>query len=328
VFVITREEWVDIISLHRQGLSIRAISARLGISRNTVRAALRRQGPPARQERALPSKLDPYKDYLLARLADYPELSAAALLDEIRALGYAGGLSILKEFTYPYRQRRRQPVVRFETAPGQQAQADWSSLGRHLLGDEHRSPQLFVMVLGFSRALYAEAVWRADLESFLACHARAFAYFGGVPAEVLYDNAKVVVLERLAAGPRYNPGLLDFAGRYGFAPRLCRPYRARTKGKVERSIGYLKDRFFVGRVFADLEDLNCQLLGWLDAVANRREHATTNERPIDRLSLEKLSPLPATPWAAELRREQRAPHHLPTAPEVAARPLAVYEALL
>ena len=282
--MITREEWVDIISLHRQGLSIRAISARLGISRNTVRAALRRQGPPARQERALPSKLDPYKDYLLARLADYPELSAAALLDEIRALGYAGGLSILKEFTYPYRQRRRQPVVRFETAPGQQAQADWSSLGRHLLGDEHRSPQL-------------------------------------------YDNAKVVVLERLAAGPRYNPGLLDFAGRYGFAPRLCRPYRARTKGKVERSIGYLKDRFFVGRVFADLEDLNCQLLGWLDAVANRREHATTNERPIDRLSLEKLSPLPATPWAAELRREQRAPHHLPTAPEVAARPLAVYEAL-
>jgi len=110
------------------------------------------------------------------------------LAEEIRALGYEGGLSILKEFTFPYRQRRREPVVRFETPPGRQAQADWSGLGRHLLGDEKRSPQLFVMVLGFSRALYAEAVWRADLESFLACHARAFAYFGGVPAEVLYDN--------------------------------------------------------------------------------------------------------------------------------------------
>ena len=326
--MITREEWVDIVSLHRQGLSIRAISARLGLSRNTVRAALRRQGPPSRQARLLPSKLDPYKDYLLARLAEFPELSAVALCEEIRALGYQGGLSILKEFTFPYRQRRREPVVRFETPPGQQAQADWSGLGRHLLGDACRSPQLFVMVLGFSRALYAEAVWRADLESFLACHARAFAYFGGVPAEVLYDNAKVVVLERLADGPRYNPGLLDFAGVYGFAPRLCRPYRARTKGKVERSIGYVKDRFFVGRVFSDLEDLNCQLLGWLDAVANRREHATTKERPCDRLAQEALAPLPATGWAAAASCSPREPHRLPVAPQVAARPLAVYEALL
>ena len=227
----------------------------------------------------------------------------------------------------PYRQRRREPVVRFETPPGQQAQADWSGLGRHLLGDGQRAPQLFVMVLGFSRALYAEAVWRADLESFLACHARAFAYFGGVPAEVLYDNAKVVVLERLADGPHYNPGLLDFAGRYGFAPRLCRPYRARTKGKVERSIGYLKDRFFVGRVFADLEDLNCQLLGWLDAVANRRCHATTGEQPVARLAREGLAPLPVTGWTVAATPNPRAPHRLPVPPQVAVRPLAVYEAL-
>lgn len=325
--MITREEWVDIVSLHRQGISIRAISARLGVSRNTVRAALRREGPPLRRDRALPSKLDPYKDYLLARLADYPELSAVALCEEIRALGYPGGLSILKEFTYPYRQRRREPVVRFETPPGRQAQVDWSGLGRHLLGDAHRSPQLFVMVLGFSRALYAEAVWRASLESFLACHTRAFAYFGGVPAEVLYDNAKVVVLERRAEGPRYNPGLLDLAGRYGFAPRLCRPYRARTKGKVERSIGYVKDRFFVGRTFTDLEDLNCQLLGWLDAVANRREHATTGEPPVERLAREGLAALPAAGWASAAALRGRAPHRLLTPPEVAVRPLAVYEAL-
>jgi len=325
--VIRWEEWVDIVSLHRRGLSIRAISARLGVSRNTVRAALRRDGPPLRAARTLPSKLDPYKDYLLARLAEFPELSAAALAEEIRALGYEGGLSILKEFTLPYRQRRREPVVRFETPPGQQAQADWSGLGRHLLGDTQRAPQLFVMVLGFSRALYAEAVWHADLESFLACHARAFAYFGGVPAEVLYDNAKVVVLERLAEGPRYNPGLLDFAGRYGFAPRLCRPYRARTKGKVERSIGYLKDRFFVGRTFADLEDVNCQLLGWLDAVANRRKHATTDERPCDRLAREALAPLPSAPWAAQLPPRGREALRLPAPPAVAHRPLAVYEAL-
>ncbi len=325
--MITREEWVDVVSLHRQGVSIRAISTRLGISRNTVRAALRREGPPARTPRELPSKLDPFKDYLLARLADYPELSAVALCEEIRALGYEGGLSILKEFTYPYRQRRREPVVRFETPPGLQAQVDWSGLGRHSVAGAERAPQLFVMVLGFSRALYAEAVWRATLESFLACHERAFAYFGGVPGEVLYDNAKVVVLERSAEGPRYNPGLLDLAGLYGFAPRLCRPYRAKTKGKVERSIGYVKDRFFVGRVFSDLEDLNCQLLGWLDAVANRRTHATTGERPVDRLERERLAALPARAWASAQAPPPAPRRSLPPAPQVAVRPLAVYEAL-
>jgi transposase len=329
--LISMEEWVDIVALHRQGFSIKAICRQLGVGRNTVRRALRREGPPAYRRPAAPSKLDPYKDYLVARLAEFPELSAAALCEEIRAQGYGGGISILKEFTRPYRKRRREPVVRFETPPGRQAQVDWAELGRHELGGRPLTLHLFVMVLGFSRALYAEAVTAEDLESFLACHARAFAYFGGMPAEVLYDNAKVVVLSRSAAGPRYNPGLLDFAGRYGFAPRLCRPYRAQTKGKVERSIGYLRDRFFVGRRFSSLEDLNAQLLTWLDGVANRREHGTTGERPIERLAREGLTPYAlAPPWPA--RRQAAAAPPLPivsrpAAPVVDVRPLAVYEAL-
>ena len=232
---------MDIVSLHRQGLSIRAISARLGVSRNTVRAALRREGPPAapgthaaqqarplqglpagapgRVPRALgrrPARGDPRpglrgRRSRSSRSSPSPTASAAASR---------------------WCASRRRPASRPRPTGAASAATCWATGSAR--------PQLFVMVLGFSRALYAEAVWRADLESFLACHARAFAYFGGVPAEVLYDNAKVVVLERLADGPRYNPGLLDFAGRYGFAPRLCRPYRARTKGKVERSIGYLQ----------------------------------------------------------------------------------------
>jgi len=330
--LISMEEWVDIVALHRQGLSIKAICRQLGVGRNTVRRALRREGPPAYRRPALPSKLGPYKDYLLARLSEFPELSAAALLEEIRAQGYEGGISILKDFTRPYRRKRREPVVRFETPPGRQAQVDWAELGRHELGaGQEVTLHLFVMVLGFSRALYAEAVTEADLASFLACHARAFAFFGGMPAEVLYDNAKVVVLERTARGPRYNPGLLDFAGRYGFAPRLCRPYRAQTKGKVERSIGYLRDRFFCGRRFSGLEDLNAQLLGWLDGVANRRVHATTGERPLDRLAREGLTPFAlAPPWP--MRRASVAAEPLlagsrPAAPVVDVRPLAVYEAL-
>jgi transposase len=263
----------------------------------------------------------------LARLAEFPELSAAALYEGIRAMGYAGGLSILKEFALPCRRRRREPVVRFETPPGRQAQVDRAELGLHTLEEERRRLHLFVMVLGFSRTLYAEAVTAADSQTFLACHARAFAYFGGMPEEILYDNAKVVVLARTAAGLRFQPALLDFAGRNGFAPRLCRPYHAQTKGKVERSIGYLKDRFCVRRSVSGLEDLNAQLLAWPDGVANRREHATTGERPLDRLPREGLTPFAlAPPWRPpQPPPAPRRPLVRFAAPAVEARPLAAYE---
>ena len=122
-FVIRLEEWVDIVALHRQGFSIKAIARQLGISRNAVRRGLRRDGPPVRApQKRPPSKLEPYKDYLLSRLAEFPELSTVALFEEIQAQGYTGGLTILRNFTRPYRVRRREPVVRFETPPGHQAQ--------------------------------------------------------------------------------------------------------------------------------------------------------------------------------------------------------------
>jgi len=325
--VIRLEEWVDIVSLHRQGISIKAIAKRLGVSRNTVRRALRRDGPPKRApQRRPPSKLEPYRDYLLARLAEFPELSAEVLFEEICAMGYAGGRTILKEFTLPYRVRRREPIVRFETPPGRQAQVDWAHLGIHEIGGTPTHLYLFVMVLGFSRALYAEVTTSMGIEPFLAAHARAFASFGGVPEELLYDNAKTVVLSRSAAGPVFHPALLDFAGRHAFSPRVCRPYRARTKGKVERSIGYVRDRFFVGRTFADLADLDHQLAAWLDGVANVREHKTTGERPVDRLAREKLAPLPATSLrpAAPARQSTR-PSFRFAAPEVQTRPWSAYE---
>lgn len=326
--MIKLEEWVNIISLHRQGLSIKAIARRLGISRNTVRAALRREGPPAYQRTATSSKLDPYKDYLVARLTEFPELSAVALFEEIVALGYPGGLSIVKDFTRPYRVRRKEPVVRFETAPGLQAQADWSELGRHQLGGELTAVHLFVMVLGYSRIMYAKATTSANVDTFLTCHVAAFESFGGMPAEILYDNAKVVVLSRARDRIRFNPAFLDFAGRYGFAPRLCRPYRAKTKGKVERTIGYVKDRFLVGRSFAGLDDLNEQLAYWIESKANQRVHATTGERPCDRLKREGLVPFDqAMPWKRPLPPNIRPsqPRFKFVEPEVETRPLSVYE---
>lgn len=323
--MISLEEWVDVVTLRKQGLSIRAISRRLGVSRNTVRRTLRRGGPPKYVRPPRPSKLDPYKDYLLSRLVEFPELSAAQLFEEIRALGYPGGLRILQQFTRPHRVRRREPVVRFETPPGRQAQVDWAHLGTHAIEGKETKLYLFVAVLGFSRATYAEITSCQDEHAFLSAHARAFEFFGGVPAEVLYDNAKVVVLS--PKGPRYNPALLDFAGRYGFSPRLCRPYRARTKGKVERTIGYIRDRFFAGRTFRDLTDANDQLLAWLEGSANVRIHRTTGERPADRLKRENLSCLPRARFAAKSPPPNisNKPAFRFSAPVVEVRSLSVYE---
>ncbi len=328
--MISLEEWVDVVSLHRQGMGIRTIARELGISRNAVRRALERGGPPCYRRDPRPSKLDPFKDYLIERLADFPDLPAVTLFEEIKERGYEGGISIVKDFTYPYRRKRREPVVRFETPPGHQAQVDWAHLGRHELSGVLTPLYLFVMVLGYSRALYAEVVTRTDIDSFLALHVRAFASFGGMPEEILYDNQKQAVLAHTAGGVRFNPSLLAFAGRYGFKPRACRPYRAKTKGKVERSIGYLKDRFFCGRTFQDLADLNTQLTLWVETVANERVHATTGEKPSKKLQEEKLLPFAAAePW--------KMPVVMPAPPgplfrfaeiEVQERPLSVYEEVL
>jgi len=325
------EEWVDIVSMHKASVPISAIARELGISRNTVKATLRRDGPPEYRRAPAPSKLDPYKDYLLDRLRDFPELSAKRLFEEIRAQGYDGKISILKDFTRPHHVPRKRTVVRFETPPGEQAQCDYAELGVHEVRGVPTKVYAFVMLLGFSRHLYVEFSESCTSDAFLAAHARAFAYFGGMPRRVLYDNAKVVALEHTRTVVTFNEALLDFAGRYGFRPQLCRPHRPQTKGKVERTIGYVKDAFLVGRVFTDVDDMNIQVLAWLENEANVRDHATTGVRPADRLPLEGLTPISeALPWMSEKRltppsAPRRPSFRFTDAPPVEVRPLTVYE---
>lgn len=325
------EEWVDVVSMHKAGISIREIARTLGVSRNTVRATLRRDGPPEYQRRRMPSKLDAHKDYLLERLREFPELTVERLFREICARGYVGQISIVKDFTRPHRVPRRSAVVRFETPPGEQAQCDYAELGIHEVRGVTVRVYAFVMLLSFSRHLYVEFSTSCASEAFLSAHARAFAYFGGMPRHVLYDNAKVVALRHSRTVVTFNEALLDFAGRFGFRPQLCRPYRPQTKGKVERTIGYVKDAFLVGRIFTDLEDMNVQMLSWLENEANVREHATTGVRPVDRLPLEGLTPITeALPWMptrplAPPHALARPPFRFEPAPVVEVRPLSVYE---
>ena len=223
----------------RRGVSIREAARQLGCSRNTIRRYLRdAQARPYAQRAARATKLDSYKAYLQERIkAARPQwIPAVVLLREIRERGYEGGLTQLKAYLAAFKRQEPEPENRYETAPGRQMQADFTHIRRG------RDPLIaFVATLGYSRS---SAVRFSDNErSDALCEGlcEAFYRFGGVPREVLFDNASTVVVERDAYGEghhRWHRRLLALAEQFGFTPRLCRPYRARTKGKVERMVDY------------------------------------------------------------------------------------------
>jgi transposase len=295
--------------MHGEGRSIRAIAKDLSISRNTVRRYLRSDGvpkPAPRPER--PSLLDPFKAHVEGRVAEGAD-NCEMLLRELRGMGYTGGRTILKEFVHPLR-RPREPRAtrRFDTEPGEQAQVDFGYFRYKTPDGTIRSIWAFVMVLSWSRAIYVEFIERANSASFIRCHLNAFTHFGGIPKKGLYDNAKVVVIERGEGGePVLNENFLDFSRRVGFDIRLCRPYRPQTKGRVESGVKYVRHNFWPTARFTDLAGLNRQALEWCTVVADRREHGTTLERPADRLRSErpKLAPLPPESRVADLLREDR-----------------------
>lgn len=343
--MLGEEGYVEIQVLHRQGKSIKGIARELGISRNTVRRYVRADGAPSfRAPSKRRSKLDPFKDYLQARVAAaHPDwIPARVLFAEIKALGYPGGTTILSDYLATLKPRRRpDPVVRFETPAGRQMQVDW---GTFRLGSRRLSA--FVATLGHSRYTFGTFVANERFQTLRSCHEAAFDAFGGVPREVLYDNMRTVVQKRHAYGQghhRFHPGLRDFAHHYGFMPRLCQPYRARTKGKVERFIGYMRHSFFVPvtsryRQLGEPLDcglLNAELASWLERTANRREHGTTGLIPAEQLALERaaLQPLPPC-YADGQSRTQRTkllthqPLHRQWPVERLQHPLSTYQAVL
>ena len=311
--MLGQEGYVEIHVLHRQGKSIKAIGRELGISRNTVRKYLRAaQVPNGASRSAKPTKLDDYRAYLSSRVdAAKPDwIPATVLFNEIVALGYSGCLTSVRDYLRSLKPRAKEdPVVRFETEPGQQMQVDWGSFK---LNGQRIS--LFLATLGWSRFNYGEFVVNEQFDTLRACHEHAFDTFGGVPTEVLYDNMRTVVQQRDAYGRglhQFHPGLKDLAHHYTFMPRLCRPYRAKTKGKVERSIGYIRRSFFVPLVSRyqqlglplDLEILNLEFARWLAVTANARQHGTTGEVPAERLDKERgaLQALPPSLLTGEPR---------------------------
>lgn len=319
--------------MKKHGMSLRKIAEAVGCAVNTVRRHLKAetlptyQRPPGRM-----TKLSPYHDYLRERqAAARPHwIPATVLMREIVALGYSGGHSQLRAYMHNLKPvPLEEPVLRFETAPGEQMQVDWVEFR------QGKTPlYAFCATLGYSRISYVEFVSDMKVETLIACHQHAFERFGGVPRRILYDNMKTVVIERDATGEgahRFHAGFLDYARHCGFIIKLCRPYRAKTKGKVERFNGYLRRSFYVPLVarlkqaglILEVVTANAEVRHWLHDVANARVHGTTGLRPDQRLAEEVLQPIPA-PWRGDIR----AARPLPTAEvsaEPAVRPVVVIE---
>jgi transposase len=310
--VIKLGELVMILDLHRQGLSVSAIARQVGVDRKTVRNYLAKGlEPPTYKKRApAPGVIDGFEPYLRERLAAYPTLTARRLFREIKERGYSGGYSVVRDRARDIRPARTAGYeVRFETPPGEQAQVDFARFEVEFADEPGvtRIVWLFSMVLGYSRLIWARFVLHQDLQSVLRCHIAALEAIGGAPRAILYDRMKTAVIGEDADGlVVYNRALVDLARHYGFQPRACRPYRAKTKGKVERPFRYIREDFFLGGAFRNLDDLNEQLRHWLDTVANRRVHATTNEAFAEESPF--LKAVPAAPYRAVLRLERRASH--------------------
>jgi transposase len=307
----------DFGELKRQGLSIRAISRLTGYCRKTVRKYLIQPdsvpvyGPREKQ----PGKLEAFKPYVEERTRA-GVWNARVLLRELRERGYCGGYTLLTDWLRPQRESARMVAVRrFETPPGKQAQVDWGHLGTLEINGEERKLWGFTFTLGYSRTMMAEAAVDQKLGTLLRMHEEAFRQLGGVPEEILYDRMKTVWLETDERGEIvWHPVFLDFARYWGFAPRLCRPYRAQTKGKVESGVKYIRRNFLCGlqgRAPSCFSDLNAQLRAWVWEVANQRVHGTTHEQvatrwDADQLRLQPLDGRPPYPYIDdELRKVAR-----------------------
>ncbi len=319
-----------------QGVSKTELAKRFGISRRTVyhwietgqldrdldsQEARYRPRPP------VSTQLDPYKPIIHARLEAFPLLTAQRLFEELRASGYPGGYTRLREYVQRVRPHApAEPVVRFETPPGFQGQVDFGTFqlpwGRRYA---------LLVVLGYSRLLWMRFYPRQTMTTLIRGLESAFEFFGGVPQELLFDQMRSVVLsdERLGGcGLIMNAEFVRFSAHWGFRARACRPYRAKTKGKVERPIRYVRQSFFYGRTFLNDEDLNAQSEQWLQSICNARRHRSIGEAPrtrFERDERERLRALAARPYP-QLNVPSTAvvPIRLPQRIEVQRRPLSVY----
>jgi transposase len=306
--MLRKEDWMDIKEQVERGMYQRDIAERLGVSQRTVQRAIRRGGAPrGDRPKARGSKLGPFTP-VIDDLLRQGVWNAVVILRELQAKGFTGECTIVRDYIRPKRPLREgRQTVRFETPPGRQMQNDWGETTTLVAGDPVKV-FFCVNTLGYSRRFHAWCTDANDAEHTYEGIVRSFEHFGGIPAEVLVDNQKSAVIEnRVGRSVRFNERFIDLAGHYGFAPRACRPYRARTKGKDERMVGYVKHNFFVRyRSFEGLPHMNELILRWLREEADERVQSTVKEVVRERFLRESphLGPLPPVRYDTSYRESR------------------------
>ena len=303
-FIQNRQELEQaLILLHREGRSIRELCRQFHLGRNTVRRILRAHarrrdcGHDVLTKRLRrTSKLDGFEPEIKKLLEKYPNITGMRIYEELKEAGYPGGISILRERLTKLRPPQREPVIRFETDPGQQGQMDWSPYTIPFTRTDKSRVQCFSYILGFSRRQYIDFTTHRDFYTLVRRHQDVFEYFGGVPKECLYDNEKTVVLRWECGRPVFNPAFTAFITHYQCKPIACRQGRPETKGKIEAPFQYIEGNLLNGRDFQDLEDLRAIARWWLKEKSDLHLHDTTRHPPLELFAQEMLQPLPLHPY--------------------------------
>jgi transposase len=285
---------------HVEQWRVGTISSQLGVHHTTIKRVLSETG--VSKSKVLPerSMIDPFLPFIFEQLKRFPKLTASRLYGMVTERGYPGGVDHFRHLISFYRPKTpAEAYLRLRTLAGEQAQVDWGHFGHMTIGDAKRPLMALVMVLSYSRKIYLHFYLNARTENFLRGHEEAFNYFSGIPRVVLYDNLKSAVLERQGDAIRFNPTLLSFASHYRFEPRPCAVYRGNEKGRVERSIRFIRDNFFAGRQYTTLDDLNQQALTWCDTQASNRPCPESRNKTVHDTFLEeqpRLIKLPENPF--------------------------------
>jgi transposase len=301
---VSAEVEVEIRRLHyAEHWKVGTIASQLSVHGDVVRRVLgllERQ--PAGGER--PRLVEPYADFIAQTLQRYPSLRATRLHDMVRERGFTGSVRTLRQHVAQVRPApKREAFLRVESLVGEQAQVDWAHVGQVPVAGGQRALWLFVQVLSWSRGMWGEFVLDMSAHSLARSLVRAAGYFGGVPRQWLFDNPKTVVLQRHAQAVRFHPQLLEVAGHYRVQPHVCQVRKANQKGKVERAIRYLRERFLAGRTLRSVEQGNRELWAFLEEVAHARPHPVQPARTVAHCLAEergRLLPLPQVPAATDM----------------------------
>jgi len=297
--MVDYETFMKIKTEHQNGLTCPQIAGKLDLDDRTVQKWIEKNRYCQRISSHKSSKLDPFKDYIVSRLHEYP-FSATQIFQKLQEMEFSGGLTIVKDFVRKVRPRRVEAFLKLSFAPGECAQVDWGTYGTVNVGATRRKLNFFVMVQCYSRLMYVEFTVSQTMEHFLACHQNAFHKLG-VPRKIMIDNLKTGVLKRiLGQEPLLNPKYLDFANHYGFRIAPCGVAKGNEKGRVENGVGYVKKNFLAGFEIPDFTIVNPTAVHWLDTISNVRIHGETGRKPVEMFTEEKDSLIPVSTLAYDV----------------------------